>query len=64
MEGNYIKSADESPPLRDERIRAHWNDMVIPEHTRQEKLNNLKERRCLLLGLIQKDLWKWEDVTG
>ncbi len=64
MKGNYIKSADEPPPFQDGRIRAHWDGSGISEHSRQEKLNDLKERRCLLLGLIQKDLWQWVDVTG
>lgn len=64
MKGNYIKPSTQPPPFRYQQVAAYWGDLKVSEETRQKKLDALRERRCLLLGLVEKDLWLWKDVNN
>lgn len=63
MKGNFITPSSLPPPFEYPRIHEFWDDIPIPDSALQKKLNELKERRCLLLGLVEKDLWHWQDIN-
>ncbi|MEX2564321.1 MAG: hypothetical protein WD431_00080 [Cyclobacteriaceae bacterium] len=62
MKGNFIKPAMLPPPFQYQQVAGYWDDLDISETNRQKKLDELNDRRCLLLGLIEKDLWQWQDM--
>ncbi|WP_162416002.1 hypothetical protein [Cyclobacterium roseum] len=63
MKGNFITPASAPPPFEYSRIPVFWDDLTISDSAFQKKLNELRERRCLLLGLVEKDLWQWKDIN-
>ncbi|WP_194778371.1 two pore domain potassium channel family protein [Pararhodonellum marinum] len=62
LERGYIVPSNDPPPFEYEKIREYWDQSDFSDKTINEKLEDLKERRCLLFGFIKKDLWQWEDI--
>lgn len=61
LDNTFIGSSDEIPPFNYKNLPEHDN---LSEAEVKSKLQKYDDRRRKLLGLIQKDGWEWEDVTG
>lgn len=57
----FINPSDNLPrPPGLDKLKKMGIPLILPE-TKEEELNNLKERRKLLLGLLESDGWNWSD---
>jgi hypothetical protein len=63
IQGVYASPTSEPPPFHYDKIRKEFSIDTLSEETRQ-KIQNLKERRSLLKGLVEKDQRRWRDLVG
>jgi hypothetical protein len=64
LAGAFIQPSDEPPaPPSLELLRAEGIP-VAGEPEFQSRVAELRDRRCLLRGLVENDGWKWEDVLA
>ncbi|WP_373055573.1 hypothetical protein [Zunongwangia sp. H14] len=60
LDGTFTGTPDEAPSFPYDNIIETITS--ISEEEKNEKLRELKKRRCKLLGLINKDGWDWNDL--
>jgi hypothetical protein len=61
LDNTFTGSPDKAPPFPYENP---LNNSTVLENGKEEELRQYQQRRCKLLGLINKDGWEWEDLLS
>jgi hypothetical protein len=62
LKNSFVRPNQVPPPLEFERLAATFPHVVHKTNYLERMQEELSERRKVLLGLINKDCWQWDDV--
>jgi hypothetical protein len=63
VQGYFVEPTSDQPPFRYNRIVSEFSKESLSDNLVAERLKKNSERRRVMKGLIEKDLWEWEDMT-